>query len=96
MSPEHLRLIDETPVAEMTAGYSGTPLPRKLGIKDGSRVLVINPPDGLRPRSPFDSASDEWAQLGADPYDVVLLFCPDAAALHDGFDRAPPGTAPTG
>ena len=72
----------------MTAGYSGTPLPRKLGIKDDSRVLVINPPDGFDPGAPFDSAAGEWAQLGADPYDVVLLFCADAAALQGGFDRA--------
>ena len=27
-----------------TAGYSGTPLAKKLGIKDGTRVLVIDPP----------------------------------------------------
>ena len=33
-----------------TAGYSGTPLPRKLGIKPESRVLLLNAPadfDGL-------------------------------------------------
>ena len=29
------------------AGYSGTPLPRKLGIKPGHRVLVLNGPDGF-------------------------------------------------
>ena len=28
-------------------GYSGTPLPRKLGIKPGHRVLALNPPDGF-------------------------------------------------
>ena len=27
-----------------TAGYSGTPLSKKLGIKDGTRVLVIDQP----------------------------------------------------
>lgn len=30
-----------------TAGYSGTPLAKKLGIKDGSRVLLINAPSEL-------------------------------------------------
>jgi hypothetical protein len=33
-----------------TAGYSGTPLPKKLGIKPDSRVLLLNAPeefDGL-------------------------------------------------
>lgn len=27
-----------------SAGYSGTPLARKLGIKDGACVLLLNPP----------------------------------------------------
>lgn len=30
-----------------TAGYSGTPLAKKLGIKEGSRVLLLDPPDQL-------------------------------------------------
>ena len=29
----------------MTAGYSGTPLPAKLGIRTGSLVLLINAPE---------------------------------------------------
>ena len=29
------------------AGYSGTPLPRKLGIKPGQRVLALGAPDGF-------------------------------------------------
>jgi len=28
-----------------TAGYSGTPLPRKLGIKDGSSVALLGAPE---------------------------------------------------
>lgn len=30
----------------MTAGYSGTPLIKKLGIKEGFRVCLIDAPDG--------------------------------------------------
>jgi hypothetical protein len=30
-----------------TAGYSGTPLPKKLGIKPGHRVLLLGAPDGF-------------------------------------------------
>jgi hypothetical protein len=30
-----------------TAGYSGTPLPRKLGIKQGHRVALLGAPDGF-------------------------------------------------
>ena len=29
------------------AGYSGTPLPRKLGIKPGARLALIGAPDGF-------------------------------------------------
>lgn len=31
----------------MTAGYSGTPLAKKLGIKEGFTVLAVNPPDNF-------------------------------------------------
>jgi hypothetical protein len=30
------------------AGYSGTPLPQKLGIKAGMRVIVMNAPENYR------------------------------------------------
>jgi hypothetical protein len=29
------------------AGYSGTPLPKKLGIKEGHRLALLGAPDGL-------------------------------------------------
>ena len=32
----------------MTTGYSGTPLFKKLGIKPGSRILLIAPPVNIR------------------------------------------------
>jgi hypothetical protein len=31
------------------AGYSGTPLPRKLGIKAGHRLLLLGAPEGFEP-----------------------------------------------
>ena len=31
----------------MSAGYSGTPLARKLGIKPGHRLLLLGAPDGF-------------------------------------------------
>lgn len=40
----------------MSAGYSGTPLPKKLGIKEGHQVLLAGAPEGfegvLDPRPP--------------------------------------------
>jgi hypothetical protein len=63
-------------------GYSGTPLHRKLGVKAGHTVMLDNAPAGftLTPVPP-DVVLDR-SPSAADPYDVVLLFCPDAATLH--------------
>ena len=36
----------------MSAGYSGTPLPRKLGIKPGHRVALLGAPDGFEAGGP--------------------------------------------
>jgi hypothetical protein len=35
----------------MTTGYSGTPLPQKLGIKPGHRVLLLGAPEGFAKRT---------------------------------------------
>jgi hypothetical protein len=51
--PEDLALaIAEPPTdpvvpASNLAGYSGTPLPKKLGIKEGATVSLIDPPDDI-------------------------------------------------
>ncbi|MCW2544887.1 MAG: hypothetical protein JWM40_2439 [Frankiales bacterium] len=60
----------------MTSGYSGTPLPVKLGIKDRSRVLLDGAPAG------FDlDVGDVHRRRTASPYDVGVLFAPDRARL---------------
>jgi hypothetical protein len=47
----------------MSAGYSGTPLPKKLGIKPDSRVLLLNAPagfalEGVRPVTRASGTAD--------------------------------------
>jgi hypothetical protein len=68
-----------------TVGYSGKPLAAKLGVRDGSRVLVTGAPDG------FELGAPHHTRAGREPYDVVLLFCSDSAALRrrwsDGLAR---------
>ncbi len=74
----------------MPAGYSGTPLVRKLGIRDGHRVGIFEgPPEvaELLADAP-ESVRVEDAQAGADPYDVILLFARDEAALRSRIDLA--------
>jgi hypothetical protein len=66
------------------AGYSGTPLPRKLGIKAESRVLLAGAPDGFDlGELPAGAVLHRRADAGR--YDVVLAFCPDLAALRRQF-----------
>jgi hypothetical protein len=66
------------------AGYSGTPLPRKLGVKAGSRVLVVDAPGGFELRELPDEVTLH-TRPGKGRYDVVLAFCPDLATLHRRF-----------
>jgi hypothetical protein len=65
------------------AGYSGTPLPRKLGVKDGHRVLLVGAPEGF-----VLDGVDAHRRAGREPYDVILLFCPDEATLRERFPAA--------
>src|SRR2546430_639955 len=48
-------------------GYSGTPLPKKLGIGDGSRVAVLHAPTGF-------SLIKGATKLTGDPFDVIVGF----------------------
>jgi hypothetical protein len=68
----------------MTAGYSGTPLPRKLGIRDRSRVLLVSPPSSLG-LDPLPLGAVVHRRAGREPYDVIVAFCPDARTLHARF-----------
>lgn len=58
----------------MPAGYSGTPLARKLGIKPGHTVATVNEPDEFR--SLLVGLTDDTNLDGrlADQPDVVVAF----------------------
>jgi hypothetical protein len=73
----------------MTAsGYSGTPLPKKLGLKDGQRVLFISLPkelNELRKACHFrEMAQAGWETFtDGDPgYDVIHGFTASRAVLE--------------
>jgi hypothetical protein len=56
------------------AGYSGTPLPKKLGIKEGSNVAFANPPaDWRRILGSLPPGVRIKAQARG-PLDVIVLF----------------------
>jgi hypothetical protein len=54
-----------------TAGYSGTPLPKKLGIKPGHRLALLGAPDGFELELP-DGVSVRRRAGGK--ADVILSF----------------------
>ena len=75
-----------THVAGSPADYSGTPLPRKLGIKPGSKVLLVAaPPDlDLGPLPP-DVTVDVDTSTGTG-YDIALFFTASQSELAERFD----------
>ena len=75
------------PAPPATAGYSGTPLPRKLGLKPGMRVVLLKPPDGfaaiLEPLPP--DVVLRTTNRGA--RDVTLWFTRSRRELERGIER---------
>ena len=63
-------------------GYSGTPLPRKLGIKEGSRVAVLAAPDDVDATlGPLPDGVVVRRRLRG-PLDVVVFFTTSRAQLE--------------
>lgn len=74
--------------------YSGTPLPKKLGVREGSRVLVVGAPEGFELRAlPSDT---ELVRSARAPLDVVLLFVTRRAELERRFPRLAGALDPAG
>jgi hypothetical protein len=71
------------------AGYSTTPLPQKLGIKPGSRVLFLSAPpefeSALGDLPVNVTASTRATKQSAH---VIVLFCKDLKTLTAKFDSA--------
>ena len=72
-----------------TAGYSGTPLHRKLGIKPESKVLLAAAPVGFELDAVPPGVTVHSRAAGAS-YDVVLAFCPDRRRLVQRFESLAP------
>jgi hypothetical protein len=77
------------------AGYSSTPLARKLGIKEGHRVLLLGAPADVA-LEPLPPEAMTHRRPGTGPYDVILACCADRAALAGGFARWRGLLAPAG
>jgi hypothetical protein len=74
--------------------YSGTPLPRKLGIREGSRVTVIGAPRGFS-LDPMPAGTAVSPRLRTD-LDVAVLFVTRRTDLERRFASLVRGLAPDG
>jgi hypothetical protein len=79
------------------AGYSGTPLPRKLGIKPGSRVAVVSAPNSFL-ESTLQPLPDQVGLRSAarGPLDVIVFFTKRRAELERGFAKLASTLDPAG
>lgn len=69
------------------AGYSQTPLAKKLGFKEGHVAVVFNAPDGFVPSlEPLPDAVTLVDDLSAAPrYDIIVFFTTVADELRSRF-----------
>ena len=78
------------------AGYSGTPLATKLGIKPGARVALVRAPNGFEHE--LDPLPDgvRLRTQARSTQDVVLFFATRVAELERRFDGLARAIAPNG
>ena len=65
----------------MTAGYSGTPPAKKLGLKPGMRAWFQNVPDSLRAEIDRDAPPLERLDLPEPPLQFAQIFVTSCALL---------------
>jgi hypothetical protein len=76
-------------------GYSGTPLPKKLGIKAGFRVQLANAPAEVRAELPEALAECNIVKQG-ESLDFVMVFTQSREHLTKEFSRLAKLLAPAG
>jgi hypothetical protein len=69
------------------AGYSGTPLPRKLGVKEGATVVLVSAPDGFEETlgSLPDDVTLRRGNRGI--REITIFFSASRADLERNFER---------
>lgn len=71
----------------MSAGYSGTPLPRKLGLRPGSRIAILNAPEAFDTAiEPLPHGVTVLKRMASD-VDTLIFFTDSERTLRDRFDR---------
>jgi hypothetical protein len=67
------------------AGYSGTPLPKKLGVRDHQRIALINEPKDFQKELGQLPPNSEIVKRLSAPLDLVLLFVDREKTLAKQF-----------
>lgn len=70
------------------AGYSATPLPAKLGIKTGSRVLLRNAPSGFAESLTPLPERTQLMEKARHPVDVIVLFARQQTEIRAALPNA--------
>jgi hypothetical protein len=69
------------------AGYSSTPLPKKLGLKEGSRIALVNAPKDFGGELGTLPPNAQSVTRVTKPLDIVLLFVLTERALLRDFEK---------
>lgn len=69
------------------AGYSGTPLVKKLGIKEGSRIALVNPPKDFISQLKELPDHVQFIKSSAKSLDIILFFVLTERALAGDFAK---------
>jgi Protein of unknown function (DUF3052) len=77
-------------------GYSGTPLPKKLGIKPGFRVCLGGAPPEVRAELKAALASCELVRDGKKSIDFLMVFTKSKEDLSDDFEHLSQQLTPAG
>ena len=80
----------------MTAGYSGTPLARKLSLKDGMRVWWDGMPAGVRDEIGAEGLALQLLDAPEAPIDAAYIFVTERADLAAKLNRLLPLLEPAG
>jgi hypothetical protein len=78
------------------AGYSGTPLAKKLSLKDGQRVWWEGMPESVRAEIAAGGLQFELLEAPQPPIEAAHIFVTSRAALEAAIGRLLPLLAPTG
>jgi len=78
------------------AGYSGTPLPKKLGIKESHRIAFINAPVNFTLEMGELSPGVEIVKQLRAPLDLIVCFVKSEKELITRFEKLASKLAPAG